>query len=328
MSLFKVEDLNVIFRSKPDIVEFIAGVKEKKVHAVNGVSFNVEKGEILSLVGESGSGKTTIGRSVLNLIDKQALTGKITFEGKDVQLDDKEAIRAFRQKAQMIFQDPYQSLNPRHSVYRIVAESLEVHNLYKEEGARLNKVKEALESAGLKPAEEFLNRYPHELSGGQRQRVAIAATIVLDPSFIVADEPVSMLDVSIRADILKLMVELKENKDISYLFITHDLSLAYAISDRIAILYLGRIMEIGPAVEVIKNARHPYSQALLEAMPSMQIRGNRKRNLLKGEVSDPSNLPPGCVFSLRCPHATQRCKSENPELRNINDRHQIACHLF
>jgi peptide/nickel transport system ATP-binding protein len=227
----------------------------------------------------------------------------------------------------MIFQDPYQSLNPKHMIIDIVAEPLLVHGLLSSEEEKLKKVTEALESAGLKPGEQYLYRYPHELSGGQRQRVVIAAALVLHPHFIVADEPVSMLDVSVRADILNLMVKLRDEKDISYLFITHDLSLAWLISDRIAIMYLGKIMEIGPAELIAGECLHPYTKALVSVMPAPKKRTDRKRMVLTGETPDPSRIPAGCRFHPRCPMAVDRCRTEAPVLREVNPDHLVSCHL-
>jgi oligopeptide/dipeptide ABC transporter ATP-binding protein len=321
--MLEVKDLKVKFKVQSGFMDMLTGKNAKTINAVNGVNFSLEKGEMIALVGESGSGKTTTGRAILKLLEDSIVEGNIKF-GNDIENND---IKAFRRKAQMIFQDPYQSLDPRNHVYKIVSEPLKVHG-FKDKKDIDMRVEKALEDAGIKPASEFFYRYPHELSGGQRQRVAIAATMVLEPEFIVADEPVSMLDVSIRADILKLMVEMKQKKGISYLFITHDLSLAYAIADRIAIMYLGQIVEIGPAEEVINNPKHPYSKALLDAMPTMEPRKGKPRSLVKGEVPNPMNLPSGCTFNPRCPLAKDICRVEVPKELKLSNDHFVRCHLL
>jgi peptide/nickel transport system ATP-binding protein len=293
-----------------------------RVTAVDGMDLSIRKGEIVSLVGESGSGKTTFGKALLHLVKPSG--GNVSFAGKPVEQID---MRAFRQKAQMIFQDPYQSLNPKHLIVDIVAEPLFVHGLISSEEEKRRRVIEALEQAGLKPGEQYLYRYPHELSGGQRQRVVIAAALILDPLFIVADEPVSMLDASVRADILKLMVKLRDEKDLSYLFITHDLSLAWLISDRIAIMYLGTIVEMGPAHLIAGECLHPYTRALVSVMPTPARRADRKRTILQGETPDPSRIPAGCRFHPRCPAASERCRMEPPMLREVKPDHFVSCHF-
>ncbi len=255
----EVKDLKVYFEIKRALIEDLFSKKKKILKAVDGVSFNLAKGEILSLVGESGSGKTTTGKAILQLLKTEA--GEMKFFGEEVRPKDRQFMRRFRQKAQMIFQDPYQSINPRNIVMDIVAEPLDVNHLVKTKQERTARVKLALEQAGLEPAEDFYHRYPHELSGGQRQRVVLASSMIMNPTFIVADEPVSMLDASIRTGILRLMLDLRDTKQLSYLFITHDLSLAWLISDRIAIMYLGKIMEIGEADEIIHRGHTPLYQS-------------------------------------------------------------------
>jgi oligopeptide/dipeptide ABC transporter ATP-binding protein len=227
----------------------------------------------------------------------------------------------------MIFQDPYQSLNPKNIISDIVSEPLEVNGLISSIEDRDKKVVESLEWSGLTPASEYLSRYPHELSGGQRQRVAIAGSMILNPEFIIADEPVSMLDVSVRAGILKLMLDLKEKKGVSYLFITHDLSLAWAISDRVAIMYLGKIVELGDANLIIGACSHPYTKALVSVMPLPKVDKNKKRIILKGETPNPANIPSGCRFHPRCPIAQDICRNEEPSLKEISDNHFVACHF-
>lgn len=323
--LLEIRNLKVYFDIKRGFVEEMISKEKLQVKAVDDVSLSIAKGEVVSLVGESGSGKTTLGKAVLDLVPLSH--GDIIFQGKSMASIKKIEKKAFRQKAQMIFQDPYQSLNPKDLILDIVAEPLEVNGLIKAEADKLGKVKNALELAGLVPAEDFMYRYPHELSGGQRQRVAIASAIILNPEFIVADEPVSMLDVSIRIGILNLMLELRAKKDISFLFITHDLSLAWVISDRIVILYLGRIMEVGTADVIINACLHPYSKALTSVMPTPRVNKKRERTILKGETPDPIHLPKGCRFHPRCPMAIEQCKQEEPALKEVYSGHFVACHI-
>lgn len=322
----KIKDLKVYFDIKRGFLEGVLSKEKLQVKAVDGVSLTIGKGEIVSLVGESGSGKTTIGKAILDLVP--TTNGEIIFMGENLRNKNKMEKKLFRQKAQMIFQDPYQSLNPKDIILDIVAEPLMVHNLVHTETEKIEKVENALEMAGLVPAEDFLYRYPHELSGGQRQRVAIAGAIILDPEFIVADEPVSMLDVSIRIGILSLMMDLREQKGISYLFITHDLSLAWVISDRIAILYLGKIMEIGNADIIINSCLHPYSHALTSVMPVPKVSKSKERMILQGETPDPVHLPSGCRFHPRCPKAFEKCIIDEPDLIEVSSGHLVACHLI
>jgi len=322
----KIKDLKVYFDIQRGFLEDILSKEKLQVKAVGGVSLTIGKGEIVSLVGESGSGKTTIGKAVLDLVP--TTNGEIVFMGESLKNKNKMEKKLFRQKAQMIFQDPYQSLNPKDIILDIVAEPLIVHKLVHTEMEKIERVKNALEMAGLVPGEDFLYHYPHELSGGQRQRVAIAGAIILDPEFIVADEPVSMLDVSIRIGILSLMMDLREQKGISYLFITHDLSLAWVISDKIAILYLGKIMEIGNADIIINSCLHPYSHALTSVMPVPKVSKGKERIILQGETPDPIHLPSGCRFHPRCPKAFEKCIIDEPDLIEVSSEHFVACHLF
>jgi len=326
-NVISFKNVKVDFRIRQSFFkEYIKGEK-KIVHALDDVSFDIARGEIFSLVGESGSGKTTTGRSLLRLV--HTTDGDIFFDGANIAHagKDKQYMKDFRQKAQMIFQDPYQSLNPRFNVYEIVTEPLlfgpskKLSILEKEKLAI-----QALEFAGLRPAVDYLYRYPHELSGGQRQRVSIAACFVMSPELIVADEPVSMLDASVRADILKLFVSLKEQKNVSILFITHDLSLAWLISDRIAIMYLGKIMEMGPSDIIAGSCLHPYSQALTSVLAMVGEKRRRERIVLKGETPSPIIIPPGCRFHPRCPAATEKCRNEAPEYREIHPGHFVYCH--
>jgi oligopeptide/dipeptide ABC transporter ATP-binding protein len=302
MTFLDVQNLSVSFSSQGFIDMLLK--RQKTVRAVDGINLLIQKGEILCLVGESGCGKTTCGKAILGLVDYD---GSVIREGKDIAAFSKKEKKVLRTKMQIIFQDPYESLNPKHTIFDIVAEPLEIHYDLSEK-EKEEKVIDALEDVGLRPASEFLYRYPHELSGGQRQRVVIAGALILNPEFIVADEPVSMLDVSIRAEILKLMIEFRGKKNLTYLFITHDLSLAWVISDRIAIMYLGKILEIGPSERVLKNPKNPYTKALISVIPIPDPHVAHEKILLQGEPPDPSHVPPGCRFHPRCPFAFDRCR--------------------
>ena len=323
--IIEVHDLKVHFDIHAGFIKSLTSKRKETVKAVDSIDLSINKGEILSLVGESGSGKTTIGRSILQLI--KHTSGEILFDGKQIETNNKTYMKHFRQHAQMIFQDPYQSINHKYMIFDIVAEPLLVNRLVTSHQESIDRVIEALEWAGLKPAKDYLYRYPHELSGGQRQRVAIASALILNPKFIVADEPVSMLDVSVRSDILRLLVDLRDNMGLSYLFITHDLSLAWLISDRIAIMYLGKIVEIASAEIVLKEALHPYTQALISVMPIPKVRKDLKRRVLKGETPNPIDLPSGCRFHPRCPLAKEICKEQAPSLNEVSNGHFVACHL-
>lgn len=321
-----IQGLKVQFEIKESFLKEIFSKEKKIVKAVDGVDLYIKKGEILSLVGESGSGKTTLGKAILDLAP--VVEGRILFKGEKIDLTDKKAVKKFRLKAQMIFQDPYQSLDPKSLVIDAVAEPLEVNNLVKTSEERRERVIKALEDAGLSPGESYLYRYPYELSGGQRQRVAIAGALILNPDFIVADEPVSMLDVSVRTGILKLLLALKKSRDLAFLFITHDLSLAWLISDRIAIMYLGKIVEIGESDTIIKEALHPYTKALLSIMPIPEVHRNRERKVLTGEIPDSTDIPKGCRFNNRCEFAFEKCRQVEPQLLEIKEGHFVACHLY
>lgn len=295
------------------------------VHAVDDVSFTVDRGEVLALVGESGCGKSTLALTLLGM--ETVTAGKIIFEQQDVTHLVGSELKQMRRQVQMIFQDPYESLNPLLTIGETVAEPLQVHRLAKDNAERNRRVIKALEDAGLKPADTFLNRRPHELSGGQRQRVAIASALVLEPLLLLADEPVSMLDVSIRAEILNLLADLRRTRGISIIFITHDLNTVASLADRIAVMYLGRIVEIGPTIAVLQNPQHPYTKALLSVAPAPNPRLRRQRIILQGETPDPIHLPSGCRFHPRCPLAMERCKAIDPPVIAVSEEHRAACLL-
>ncbi len=299
--------------------------RDRFVHALDGVSFDLERGDVLALAGESGCGKSTLALTLMGL--EPPTSGQILFEGQDVTHLQGAGLKALRRQIQMVFQDPYESLNPLMTVRQIVAEPLGVHGLARSPAEREARVRQALEESGLKPAEIYLERLPHELSGGQRQRVVIAAALVLEPSVLLADEPVSMLDVSIRAEILNLLIELRQRRGISVLFITHDLATAAYLAERVAVMYLGRIVEIGPIQQVLNDPQHPYTKALLSVIPIPNPRQRRQRIILKGTPPTPIEVPSGCRFHPRCPLAFERCKIDDPQLTAVSPEHQAACFL-
>ena len=294
------------------------------VKAVDGLNFDVFQGETLGLVGESGCGKSTTGRAILQLYKPTA--GAVLFEGTDLVALKGEDLRKMRRRMQMIFQDPYASLNPRMTVGSIVAEPLEVHNIGTK-AERVERVRELLKVVGLNPY--FINRYPHEFSGGQRQRIGVARALAVNPAFIVCDEPISALDVSIQAQVINLLEDLQEQFGLTYLFIAHDLSVVRHISDRIAVMYLGKIMELADRDELYRNPMHPYTQALLSAVPIPDpvIEEKRQRIILEGDVPSPVNPPKGCNFSTRCPKALTMCSEQEPEFRDYGSGHWAACWL-
>lgn len=316
--LLKVENVKKYFPIKGGVMQRTVGY----VKAVDGVSFEIKKGETLGLVGESGCGKSTTGRTILNLLEKTE--GKIYFEGQDLDTLSKSQLRKMRPKMQLIFQDPYSSLNPRMTVGKIIGEALLNHKMVSKEELR-EKVLETMKICGLAPYQ--IDRYPHEFSGGQRQRIGIARALILNPDFIVADEPVSALDVSIQAQIINLLRDLQKEKKFSYLFISHDLSVVEHICDKVGVMYLGSLVELAPSDEIFKNPLHPYTKALMSAIPIPDPTVKRERIILKGDIPSPSNPPKGCKFHTRCPYATDKCKEVAPEYREVTKDHFIACHM-
>ena len=318
--LLEVKDLKMYF---PVTAGIIFQRKIADVKAVDGVTFSIKRGETLGLVGESGCGKTTTGRAILQLY--KPTQGNIIFEGQDLTQLSGSEMRAMRRKIQVIFQDPYGSLNPRMTCGDIVGEPLTVHKLTTNKGEYRDRVAELLEVVGLNPY--MGDRYPHEFSGGQRQRIGIARALAVNPSFIVCDEPVSALDVSIQAQVINLLEDLQERFGLTYLFIAHDLSVVRHISDRVAVMYLGHIVEVADRNELYENPLHPYTKALLSAVPipDPAIEATRERIILTGDVPSPMNPPPGCVFHTRCPVMIDDCQLEMPELREVEPNHWVAC---
>jgi oligopeptide/dipeptide ABC transporter ATP-binding protein len=326
--LLEVRDLHVTFAGRVGLGAGLLGREGSVARAVDGVDLEVAAGEVVALAGESGCGKTTLARTILGL--ERPKSGRILYEGKPIGAD---GFRDYRRRVQMVFQDPAGALNPRQTVYESVAEGLRVHGIHEDEEGR---VARALAAAGLRPPERFFLLYPHELSGGQRQRVVIAGALVLEPRLIVADEPVSMLDASVKGEILRLLLRLRQELGLALLVVTHDLGLAWTIADRVAVMYLGRIVEMGPAEDVLTRPLHPYTKALLEVVPE---RGGEvgRRDILGGEPPDPTRIPAGCRFHPRCPEVAsgraaslgmeERNRTEIPKLREIRPGHFVACHL-
>jgi oligopeptide/dipeptide ABC transporter ATP-binding protein len=317
--LVSVRDLETYYSIRGSFADRLVGREAGSVKAVDGVSFDLLKGEVLGLVGESGSGKTTLGRTLLGLV--RATSGSVMFEGHDVAKLKERDLRPLRRRMQLVFQDPHASLNPAMTISQAVGHPLEIHGLVNGREAVRRRVAQTLEIVGLAPPEQFLDKYPSDLSGGQKQRAVIARSIILNPVLLVADEPVSMLDMSVRAKILELMLALKQEFDLTYLYITHDLATAKFFCDRIAIMYLGRIVEIGPSEAIYEDPKHPYTQALLRAIPEPDPRRSVPRDLPRGEVPDAARPPLGCSFHPRCPKAFEICGWETRDLRDLLERH-------
>ncbi len=324
--LIEVNDLRKWYPVRRNPIAALLGRgEERHIKAVDGVSFSIRPGEILGLAGESGCGKSTTGMTVLKLYPPTG--GGIHFGGEDLaQIRGRSRLRDFRRNAQIVFQNPYEALNPRFTVRQSILEPIAIHFPDRADQHE-DMVHRALERAGLLPVENFIDRFPHEMSGGQLQRVAIARAIAVEPRFLVADEPVSMLDVSIRAGILNLFRKFATELQMGILYISHDLSTMRHICSRVAIMYLGRIVEIGPANDILNDPQHPYSQALIAAAPVMR-RGTRRRIQLEGAVPNPANIPAGCRFNPRCPHALPQCRETEPAARQIAPDRQVACHLL
>jgi oligopeptide/dipeptide ABC transporter ATP-binding protein len=319
MSLLEVKDLKVHFPVKHGMFSRV----REFVKAVDDVSFAIEPGETLGLVGESGCGKTTLGRAIVRLVEPTA--GSVLLGGEDITRMSGSELRARRRKFQMIFQDPYGSLNPRMTVEQIVGEALDIHQLTDSKSARQKRILELLQDVGLDPV--YAQRYPHEFSGGQRQRIGIARALAVEPELIICDEPVSALDVSVQAQIINLLQDLQQQRGIAYLFIAHDLAVIEHISRRVMVMYLGKIVETADAKTIIREPQHPYTQALISAVPEVDPETKRPRIVLPGDVPSPIHPPPGCPFHPRCPIAEARCQTEVPALREVKKDHFAACHL-
>lgn len=318
-TLLRVEDLKIYYP--------VAGSgfgKKEFVKAVDGVTFEVKKGEVFGIVGESGCGKSTLGRGVCKL--ENLTSGHVYLDGEDITEYNDRRMRSIRKKVQMVFQDPYASLNPRMSVFDIIAEPLLVHHLYQDKADLEKKVLDLLHRVGLD--DYHANRYPHEFSGGQRQRIGIARALAVEPSLIIADEPVSALDVSIQAQVLNLLNELKHDLDLTYIFVAHDLSVVEYISDRVGVMYLGNFVEVGEKDKIYSNPMHPYTQALLSAVPVPDPTAKRERILLEGSIPSAHKPPTGCKFHTRCPKCMECCKTQAPERYEVDDRHYVYCHLY
>ena len=293
------------------------------LHAVDDVTFTIDKGRTLGVVGESGCGKSTTGRSILRLIEPTA--GEVIFEGQDVCKLDAEAMRKKRQDMQIIFQDPFSSLNPRKTISQTIMDPIKINNLITDKAQQIERVEQLMETVGLAP--RLYNAYPHELDGGRRQRIGIARALAMNPKFIVCDEPVSALDVSIQAQILNLLEDLQDKMGLAYMFITHDLSVVNHFAHDIAVMYLGRLIEKAPSEELFANPVHPYTQALLSAIPVPQLNKSRERIVLQGEITSPINPPKACRFAQRCPYAMDQCRQAEPPLKEISPNHFVACFL-
>ncbi len=325
--IIELEKIGRVFTRSPVAAERLLSLFGRDpeipvLRAVRAVDLSVQRGEVLGLVGESGCGKSTLGRIVTGILP--ASSGKLSYEGQDVQTLTAQEKKRFTLSVQMIFQDPYASLNPRQKVGDILAEPLKVHGLAKGRSQIKARVKDALLEVGLDPA--YADRYPHQFSGGQRQRIGIARALIVEPDFLVCDEPIAALDVSIQAQVINLFLELRTKRALTYLFISHDLSVVRHIADRVAIMYLGEIVELAPAADLFASPAHPYTQTLLDQIPSVRNR-KRKFHAVKGELPSPLSPPSGCAFHPRCPHATERCRNEAPSLVSIAPGRTASCHL-
>lgn len=323
-NLIEIKGLKKWFPVQESFIERLVTPKNDFVRAVDGVDFEIQRGEVFGLAGESGSGKTTTGRLILRLTEPTA--GEVLFEGEDLTKLSTEEMRRMRQRMQLIFQDPSASLNPRMSIGEAIGHSLKIFDVAKGQEKR-DKVLEMMEKVELHPPSQFYDKFPHQTSGGQRQRIVLARALMLHPDFVVADEPIAMADVSVRAMLLELMMQLKEDFDLTYLFITHDLATAKYVCDRIAIMYLGLICEMGDLNDVYSSPLHPYTQALLTAVPVPDPHARRTAPMPKGEIPSPINPPSGCRFHPRCPIAQERCSLEEPVLRELAPGHKVACHF-
>lgn len=322
--VIEARGLETHFSARAGILHTLTGKKPFAVRALDGIDLSIRRRQVVGLIGESGCGKSTMGMSLVRMY--QPTGGKIRFFGEDITDVQGGDLKAYRQQAQLIFQDPYSSLNPRLTIGEIVEEPLRIHRIGTAE-ERAQKVARALDLVRV-PAGEYLHRYPNALSGGQRQRIAIARALVLEPKFIVADEPVSMLDVSIQASVLEILDELSKELGLAVLYISHDIATVGYICDHVAVMYLGQIVEEGPAEEILTAPRHPYTQRLMAAVPSMASERSRERVELKGDVPSPLDIPPGCRFSSRCPHATDLCRTKPPELQSQEGAARVRCHLY
>ena len=318
-NILEIKNLNVVYLTKK---KFFGN--QQTVHAVNNVSLDVHKGEILAIAGESGCGKSTLAKAVMKLVDTKS--GEILFKEKNIiTLKKREDLKNFYKHIQIIFQNPYSSLNPKMKIGQILKEPLEINTSLKKQ--EINKIiEDKIQKVGLD--KNCLNLYPHEFSGGQRQRIAIARSLILEPEFIIADEPVSALDVSIQAQIINLLKQLKDDFNLTFLFISHDLSVIKYLSDRIAIMYLGEIVEIGKTEEIFNYPKHPYTKALLSSVPELNPNNSKEQIKLQGELPSPENLPSGCKFHTRCPYVMEKCKSENPEYIDFSETHKCKCFLY
>lgn len=319
MNLLEIKNLNVTYQTKKGLIG-----KIQTVHAVNNVSLDIQKGEILAIAGESGCGKSTLAKAIMKLVRSDS--GEILLNGENVlNLKHNKDLKKFYQKVQMIFQNPYSSLNPKMKIGEILKEPLIINtDLKKEEITKI--VEEKIKKVGLDKS--ALNLYPHEFSGGQRQRIAIARSLIPNPEFIIADEPVSALDVSIQAQIINLLKQLKDDFNLTFLFISHDLSVIKYLSDRIAIMYLGEVVEIGRTEEIFKNPKHPYTKALLSSVPELNPQDEKERIHLQGELPSPENLPTGCKFHTRCPYVMEICKTSTPQVKEFSNTHNCKCFLY